>query len=157
MSRSPSGRDQRARALSATLRSIRNLRGLDMAEMAHRMGLTRRAYERFEAGNGRVDLERILAFAEVTDSDSLAIVTALVLGRPALGVECADNKLHWVYALALERFSRDRGDSIRRFETATLIDAFESAFRELALRQDDRDDQARAWFAKPIEEPPTQD
>ena len=147
MGRSFSERERRARAFSAAVRAVRRLRGLNSQETGRRMGLQRRAYERFEAGEGRLDLERIFLFAEATDSDPVAIVSSLFLDRPELSVQCADNKLQWVMALSLERFSRTQGDKVRALETATLIDVFERAFDELARLQDERDARARDWFA----------
>lgn len=146
MRRPTSAREQRAQTLAAVLRGVRRLRGIDTPATAQLMGLERRTFERFEAGDGRLDLERILRFAERTDSDPVAIVMSLVLNRPELGVECADNKLPLILAYALERFSRARGDQIRRLDPATLIDVFEAAFEQLGRIQDQRDARAREWF-----------
>ena len=151
MTRHSPGRDQRLRAFCASLRAIRLLRGVSAQELGRRMGLSQRSYERFEAGEGRIDFERIVLFAEATDSDPLAIVCSLFLNRPEIGARFADNKLHWVFALALERFSDALGDRGRQLETAALINAFERAFDDVARLQDERDARARVFFASDID------
>lgn len=153
MSRSLLVRDQQARALTATLRAVRAYRGLEVAEVAQRMGLTRRTYERFEAGDGRLDIIRILSFAEATDSDGFAILAAVLFNRPAFGVECADNKLHIVSIQALERLSQLHGDKTRRLRTSEVIEAIISAFESLIHLQDERDCSAQAWRTCSVGEP----
>ena len=145
-------REARRRLLSEVLKTLRARRGLRSHEVAARMGLETRSYERFEAGEVRLDLERLFLFAEATDSDPLAIVCALHLQRADLALLCADNNLMLIEALALERLAKRRGDRMRRLEAATLIDAFEGAFDRLAEDVEAREARARAWLNEPPDE-----
>lgn len=48
------------------------------------MAMSMRSYERFEAGDGEIRLERLFRFANLTDSDPLAIVAGLGEAAEAL-------------------------------------------------------------------------
>lgn len=146
-----SGNDQRQlrrNALSAALRGIRTYRNLTTAQVARAMNLEIRAYERFEAGEGRMDLDRIADFATVCRADALAIQTAVHLLQPELAVQCADNKLLSIHAISLAQFGRSRGDGLRRLEGSALIEAFELAYEKLGVEQEDRDARLRAFLSK---------
>jgi hypothetical protein len=101
-------------------------------DVARAMGLPLRSYERFEAGAGRMDWSRILAFAEATRSDPLAIFIAVLGGIPNLAVHCADNKLPSLWQLALEEFHAGTDDGVRALDAAFILEVFEDAFRTLA-------------------------
>ena len=142
-------REARRRLLSEVLKRLRARRGLRSHEVAARMGLEHRSYERFEAGEVRLDLERLFLFAEATDSDPLAIVCAIHLQRSELALLCADNKLMLIEALALERFTKRLGEDVRKLEASTLIDAFEGTFDRLADEFEAREQRARTWLRDP--------
>ncbi len=114
------------------------------------MGLQLRAYERFEAGDVRSELDRIFEFASICECDPLGILYAVHLDRPELATLAADNKLVWLHALAFERFSRRLGDGARRLEASRLLEAFERAFDELAQELEDKDAQTRRWVAESL-------
>ena len=113
------------------LRAIRVARGLTTTETASRMQLDRRNYANFEAGKGRLNLERILRFAEVTDSDPWAILAAVLMGSPGLARDAADNKLVLAFLILLAEFVGQLGEGVRDIETADAVSAFREAFRSL--------------------------
>ena len=105
-----------------------------------------RSYEHFEAGGGRINIERIHRFAEVTDSDPHAILASLALGSPAFALRCADNKLATILAVVLQEFDEDAGDSIAELESLTIINTFTKALKELAAQSVRRESAADAWL-----------
>src|SRR5882724_4826929 len=99
--------------LAAALRPIRRSRGLSTAQMAARMGMDRRNYANFEAGKGRLNMARVLKFAEITDSDPWAILAGVLMGSPRLAHGAADNKLVTVFLILLAEFEGQCGEAIR--------------------------------------------
>jgi transcriptional regulator with XRE-family HTH domain len=144
-----SAQDAWSRHLSQALRAIRRFRQLSVLEVAQRMRLARRTYAAFEAGDGHINVERIMTFAHATDSDGYAIILGVMIGAPELAVRAADNKLLTAFAILLEEFSAAAGDDIARLEASAGIGAFSEAFRRLA---DDaatkRDNASRDWLAE---------
>ncbi len=55
----PAERQSQSETLSSALRLIRAHRRMKSAEVAEAMGMALRSYEHFEAGGGRINLERI--------------------------------------------------------------------------------------------------
>src|SRR5580692_3198189 len=102
---------------ATALRPIRRARRLSTVEVASLMGMDRRNYANFEAGKGRLNLERILRFAEVTDSDPWAILAAVLMGSPRLARDAADNKLVMVFLILLAEFEGQVGEGIRTLDT----------------------------------------
>lgn len=62
--------------LSSSLRLIRSHRRMRAADVAQGMNMALRSYEHFESGAGRINIERIHRFAEVTDSDPHGILAS---------------------------------------------------------------------------------
>lgn len=143
------GRDDRPslnETLAASLRLIRTQRRMKTAEVARSMGMALRSYEHFEAGGGKVNLERIHRFAEVTKSDPYAIITALALGSPAFALRCADNKLMTILMVALHELDEDAGDAIADLDALPIINAFTKTMKDLAAQSMRRDEAANAWL-----------
>lgn len=138
----PDGR----KVLAKIIRDVRRLRDLRSSEVAERMGLPLRSYELFEAGGGRLDLERLFSFAEATDSDPFAIVLAVPFGSPEFAVACADTKLALIMAMHLQGFYETRGDDIAYLEPPNIIGGFERVFKELGAKLDDNEAFLRRWF-----------
>lgn len=69
--------------------------------MARLMSMHPRSYERFENGQGPLDLDQLQLFAEVTDSDPFGILVGMWLDAPAFAVRTADNKPMVAFMLAL--------------------------------------------------------
>ena len=102
------------------------------------MGLEPRTYERFEAGEVRPEVDRVIQLCEALRSDPVALFCAVYLERPALAAECADNKLMLAAAFGLDRLSRKYGDRIRELETSLCVEAFDRAFDMLSEELDRR-------------------
>jgi len=139
-------RQSQSETLSSALRLIRAHRRMKSADMAEAMGMALRSYEHFEAGRGRINLERIHRFAEVTDSDAYAILAALALGSPHFALRTADNKLMTILTVALQEFDEELGDVIAELDGRTLINTFTKAMKDLALQSVRRDSAANAWL-----------
>lgn len=139
-------RQSQSETLSAALRLIRAHRRLRAADVAKSMNMALRSYEHFEAGGGRINIERIHRFAEVTASDPHAILAALALGSPAFALRCADNKLATILAVVLQEFDEEAGDAIAELESLTIINTFTKALRELAAQSVRRESAADAWL-----------
>lgn len=153
-------RPSQNQTLSEALRLIRTHRRLRTADVARAMGMALRSYEHFEAGRGRVNLERIHRFAAATDSDPHAIVAALALGSPHFALRCADNKLMTIYMVAVQEFDEEVGGAVAELDARTIINTFTKALKDLALQSVRRDSAAKAWLderrerlVSPAEEP----
>ncbi len=130
--------ESRRRIFSEVLKSLRIMRGERATDVAGRMGLERRTYERFESGEVRAEVERLIQLAEALGGDPVAILCAVYLENPALAAVCADNKLMTVVAHGLERLNRRFGDRIRELETAFIMEVFDTAFDVLGQKLQQR-------------------
>jgi len=117
--------------LSAVLKTVRRFRNLKAAEVAARMPLAPRSFERFEAGEGRFDFTKVQRFAEVAEVDPYAILFAVLIGSPAFAVRAAQNGISPLILLALEDFDREAGDAIATLDAATILSVFREAFSSL--------------------------
>ncbi|WP_155965848.1 MULTISPECIES: helix-turn-helix transcriptional regulator [Brevundimonas] len=132
--------------LSSSLRLIRSHRRMRTVDVAAGMNMALRSYEHFESGAGRINLERIHRFAEVTNSDPHAILAALALGSPAFALRCADNKLATIIAVVLQEFDEEAGDAIIDLDARTIINAFTKTLKDLADQSVSKDAEAEAWL-----------
>lgn len=132
--------------LSASLRLIRAHRRMRTVDVAQAMNMAPRSYEHFESGAGRINLERIHRFAQVTDSDPHAILAALALGSPEFSLRCVDNKLATILVVVLQEFDLEAGDGIAELGARTIINTFTKAMRDLVNQSVKRDDLAEAWL-----------
>ena len=117
--------------MSKAVRAVRNARSFRAQDVAERMGLALRTYEHFEGGGGRLNLERIFAFAAATDSDAFALLAAALIQAPDLAARSARNKLMLTFMLALQEFDTEVGDDIDLLETGALLAAFNEMFARL--------------------------
>lgn len=138
----PDGRE----ILARVIRDIRRLRNLRSADVAERMGMPLRSYELFEAGGGRLDVERLFAFADATDSDPFAIILSVLFGSSDFAVACADTKLVLIMMMHLQGFYEERGDDITYLDPPNVIGGFERVFKELGGKLDDNEAFLRRWF-----------
>ena len=143
-------RQSQSQTLSAALRLIRSHRRMKTADIARSMHMALRSYEHFEAGGGRINLERIHRFAEVTDSDPYAILAALALGSPEFALRAADNKLMTILMVALQEFDAEIGDAVVELDARTIINTFTRALKDLAIQSVRRDSAANAWLQQRI-------
>lgn len=118
--------------LSQSLKLIRRHRRMTAADVARAMATPLRTYERFEAGEGRLNIDYIHRFAAATDSDPYAILMAVAIGSPELARRCADNKLVTTLTIGAQRFDRALGDRIQGLEARTVIDAVCTLYDDLA-------------------------
>ena len=132
--------------LSSSLRLIRTHRRMRTIDVAQGMNMALRSYEHFESGAGRINIERIHRFAEVTDSDPHGILAALAIGSPAFALRCADNKLATIMAVVLQEFNEEAGDAIIDLDARTLINTFTKTLKDLAVQSVHRDAEADAWL-----------
>jgi transcriptional regulator with XRE-family HTH domain len=148
MTSDPSALDAWNRNLAQALRAIRRTRQLSALDVARRMGLPRRSYAFFEAGSGRMNVERIMTFARATDSDPYAIIASVMIGAPELAVRTADNKLMTAFTILLQEFNAEVGDDVGRLETRAAISAFSDAFKALAgAAAAHRENSSRNWLS----------
>jgi transcriptional regulator with XRE-family HTH domain len=124
--------------LTKALRAVRKARGMSGAQVAASMGMDRRNYINFESGKGRLNLARIVAFAQVTDSDAWAILAAVMMGTPRLALVAANNKLLTAFFILLGEFEQELGDALRTLDTADVVSAFRDAFRTLAASAEEK-------------------
>ena len=123
--------------LSVILKALRRRRGLLSREVAHRMGMAPRTYQLFEAGGGRLNLERLQQFAEATDSDPWAILASLAFGGPEFALLCADNKLMTATMESARDFHREWTSDIAKLDPRLVMHELDAAWRRLgeAARQ----------------------
>lgn len=124
--------DAWGRNFKAALRPIRIARGLSVGKMAQLMGIDRRSYANFEAGRGKVSIEKVFEFAALTDSDPWMILGAVSMDAPELAGNTIDNKLGRVFLIALRDFERTTGQAMRLIYPGDAFTAFEEAFQKLA-------------------------
>jgi transcriptional regulator with XRE-family HTH domain len=141
----PSRRD--SDLLSSALKSIRRLRGMSKPEIAERMRMALRTYERFEAGSGRLNIDYIHRFAVATDSDPHAIIMAVASGSPDLARHCADNKMITTLIVGTQRFDEALGDRIQKLEARAVIAALSTMFETLQLHIESQA-RAEAWLER---------
>ncbi len=117
--------------LSQALKLVRRYRGLTAVEVAAAMHMPVRTYERFEAGEGRFNVDYVHRFAAATDSDPHAITMAVDVGSPDLAWRSADNKLITVMTIGAQRFNADCGDLLHLLEARDGISVVTAMFQQL--------------------------
>jgi transcriptional regulator with XRE-family HTH domain len=140
----PEPRQDRA-LLSRALKRLRTRSGRSKPEVAAAMNLSIRAYERFEAGDIRFNLDYVHRFARATDCDPNAILLAMAMGSPEFAVRSADNRFATILMIALRRFDETVGDGLSRMEVRTLVSAVTAMFDGLAARPS-TPDPTRTWL-----------
>jgi transcriptional regulator with XRE-family HTH domain len=133
--------------LSQVLKAIRRRRGLRTIEVAQRMSLPIRSYERFESGRGPLNVARIHQFADATDSDGFAILMALDIRSPAFALRCLENKAMTLMVMAIQEFDGLAKDDIGRLEPRTLIAGYTHMFDELTAKAREIDAFVERWMS----------
>lgn len=146
MAAPPDPEIRRAALLSQALKRVRRKRGLRSAEAARAMGLPLRSYEHFEAGKGRLNLQRVHQFAQALDADAFAIVAAVYIGSPEFAARCADNKVMTIFMIALQEFDANGQDDISRLDARSLIMGFTRLFDGLVARARDEEAFVESWM-----------
>jgi len=135
-----------ATLLATAMRNIRLARRMRTSEIARELGMPLRTYEHLEAGRGRITYDRIVRFAEVTNSDPVAILLAVPLRSAEFAVRCADNKLATILTIALRELNEELGDDIEFLEAGTLIGGFTRVTKDLREHVANRDLFAENWL-----------
>lgn len=112
------------------------------------MGMQRRTYEYFEAGRGKINVDRIHKFAKILDADPYAILAAVEIRSPDFAVACAEHKLMTLFMVNLQEFDANAGKAIARLNAATIVSAFTRIFDALAREAAEGDDFLDAWMGE---------
>lgn len=131
---------------SATLKRVRKARGLSTREVADALHMRLRTYEHFEAGHGRLNLDYLYRFSEITRSDFYGLLHAIAIGSSDFAVRTADNKFMTTFTILLQAHDLKMGDRIKNLDTRVLIEAFGALFDTLAAAADERADEAAAFL-----------
>lgn len=137
-----------AHVLSEAIRAIRKKRGLGIADVAAAMHMSRRTYEEFEAGRGRLTHERIMAFANATNADPFALILCVDFRSAQFAVDCADTKLAFILISHLRDFWEAEGGDIPYLEPSNIIGGAQRLFGDLADKLSDSDSFLRNWLDK---------
>ncbi|MES3150843.1 helix-turn-helix domain-containing protein [Sphingomonas faeni] len=133
------------------MRAIRKHRRMRVSEVARAMDMPTRSYEHLEAGSGRLTYDRIVDFAEITDSDPIAILATLSFGTPDFAIRCADNKLMTIMMIAMMELDQDLGPDISYLDAQTLVGGFTKLTRELAQHVRKRETFAEEWLKQGVD------
>ena len=114
------------------------------------MGLERRTYQRFEAGEGELKVERIFSFAQATDTDPYALLASVRLGSVDFALACADNKLALLFvAHARDLFEREGGD-VRLLTPQSIVEVLAFACARLRAELEDLPALRAKWLSPPF-------
>jgi transcriptional regulator with XRE-family HTH domain len=138
----------RRASLSQALRALRRLRGLGPGEVADAMGMPRRSFEYFEAGRGKLNVDRIHQVAQILDVDPFAILAAVEIRSPQFAVRCAEHKLMTVFMIALQEFDASAMDDIARLNASTIISGFTRIFDALSKEAKEGEDFVEKWMGE---------
>lgn len=128
-----------------TLKSLRRLRGVRPPAMAAQMDMSLRAFENFENGRGRLNVERIHQFATLLGADPHAVLAAFEIRSPEFALRCANNKLMSILMLAIHDFDAKAQDAIVGLDPLFLMQAFSAFFDQLAEHAAERQDVITRW------------
>ena len=109
--------------LSAALKLVRKARGMSSRQTADAMHMSIRTYQRFEAGETRLNLDHIHRFAKATASDPHAIVMSVMIGSPRFALNTADNMLSTILIVGVQKLELAVGDGIAELDTRGLVSA----------------------------------
>ncbi len=140
------GPRERDEVLSSVLKAIRNYRRLTVQDVADRMGLQKRTYERFEAGEGLLKMARIFSFARATDSDPYALLVSVRLGSPDFALACIDNKLVALLVAHARELFRTEGAGLARLQPQVIVEALTVAFSTMGADLEQARSAAARWL-----------
>ena len=124
--------------LSEALKLVRRHRGMTAPQVAASMRMALRTYERFEAGDSRLNVDYIHRFAGATNSDPYAIIMAVTVGSPELARRCADNKLITTLTIGAQRLDHLLGEQMQSLEARAIIVAVCGMFDQLVTHSDEQ-------------------
>lgn len=132
--------------IAAAMKAIRKSRRMRTSEIARALGMPLRSYEHFEAGRGKLSYERIARFAEVTNSDPLAIMAAIPFRSADFALHCADNKLMTIVMIAMCELHEELGEDLTYLEPRTIIGAMTRVSKDMIEHVRKRDVFAENWL-----------
>jgi len=106
------------------------------------MNIIHRTYEHFEAGHGKLNLDYLHRFSEVTRCDYYGLLHAIAIGSPEFAVRSADNQFMTTFTIFLQAYDRKMGDRICDLDARALIEAFGELFDNLAEAGEQRANEA---------------
>lgn len=131
VSRQSAEKAARQAAWTEALRRVRGARNLRTAETARLMGMELRTYERLEAGETQIEVEKLFQFADATDCDPVALFCSVYLADPSLATVCRDSKLGSLQAIILARLLKRAATAAGQIDSASFVAAMEAAADEL--------------------------
>jgi transcriptional regulator with XRE-family HTH domain len=145
VARGPDDRPDLTVLAPLTLKGLRRLRGARPPQMAADLQMSLRAYEHFENGKGRLNVDRIHAFAGLLNADPFAILAAFDIGSPDFALRCANNKLMMIFMSALQEFDAEAQDTIVGLDPLTLLESFTAFFSGLAAKAREQEAVISQW------------
>jgi hypothetical protein len=121
------------------------------AEVAEAMGIGLRTYEDFEAGRGRLDLEKVRLFGRATDTDAVAITLGLLFGSKDTAMRALNNKAPTILWIGLQEFESDVGDQMSIIPGSYFLEALRHGFIRLREYLQKRNDSAERWLETEIQ------
>lgn len=140
---------ERDEVLSGVLKAVRHHRHLTVQQVADRMGMKKRSYERFEAGEGLLKVERIFGFATATDSDPYAIQASVKLGTPEFAIACIDNKLVMLFVAHVRKLLQAQGGDLKGLQAQVVVEALTVAFSMMSAELERSRESAAQWLGRP--------
>lgn len=116
-------------------------------EVAKAMHMAHRTYQRFEAGETRMNFDHVYRFAAATRSDPQAIFDAVAIGSAAYAVNACDNQMSTILTVGVKNFNDLMGDRVQGFASRTIVEAVIRMFDELAGAQGG-EDPAADWLER---------
>jgi transcriptional regulator with XRE-family HTH domain len=148
MSISPSSSLARqGRLLHTIIKAIREERRMRPPQVAAAMGIGLRTYEEFEAGRGRLDLEKVRLFGLATDSDAVAITLGLLFGSKDSALRNKGSTIMWI---TLREFEEGVGDQMAVIPGSLILETLRQAFNRLRDYLLKRDTSAERYLEEEI-------
>lgn len=117
--------------LCRALRAVRLARGISVTEAAAAMGISQRAYYRFETEGAGATAARLAAFGRALDCDAVALALCAQGADSALVLACADNKAMTLAAAVLGDLRAELSTAFAMLTGADLLGALDEAARRL--------------------------
>ena len=106
--------------------AVRRHQGLSTGELADRLLMNARSYERLEAGAIRLSVQRLLEVAQACGGDPFSLFAALVLDAPQIALGSMENR---VLSVLMERLAGLDAQGVAAalralWETLSALDSF---------------------------------
>ena len=145
MSEDPPSGARDGAVLSQALKAIRKDRGMTPGQTARAMHMALRTYQRFEAGDTKVNLDHIHRFAQATRSDPHAIFMAISIASPRHAIRGSENLIDTILTIGVKELDDILGDRIRDLDRRTIVTAV-TALVDTLVTAVDRADPTQRWL-----------